>query len=91
MELVVDQIRCDGCRLCELVCSLRLYGEFNPSRSAIRVSKAEKRGIYVPVISPSGGLLFDPDGALIECDLCDGSPRCVEICPNDAVWIREEA
>lgn len=89
MKLAVDPARCDGCRLCELVCSLRLHGEFSPSRSAIRVSKAEKRGQYIPVVSPSIGLLLDPEGKLVVCDLCDGSPRCVEICPNDAIVVRE--
>jgi carbon-monoxide dehydrogenase iron sulfur subunit len=90
MKLIVDPGRCDGCRLCELVCSLRLHGEFSPSRSAIRVSKTEKRGIYTPVVSPSTGLLLDPEGKPLVCDLCDGSPRCVEICPNDAIHVREE-
>jgi len=85
LRLVVDQTKCDGCRLCELVCSLRMHGEFNPSRSAVRVSKLESRGIYIPVISPFGGLLLDPDGKPITCDLCGGNPRCVEICPNDAI------
>lgn len=89
MKLVVDPARCDGCRLCELVCSLRLHGEFSPSRSAIRVSKSEKRGLYTPVLSPSVGLLLDPEGLPVMCDLCDGAPRCVEICPNDAIGIRE--
>jgi Fe-S-cluster-containing hydrogenase component 2 len=62
-----------------------MHGEFNPSRSAVRVSKREDRGIYVPVISPFGGLLLDPGGRPIICDFCGGSPRCVEICPNDAI------
>lgn len=87
LRLVVYQTRCDGCRLCELVCSLRMHGEFNPSRSAVRVSKLESRGIYFPVISPFSGLLLDPEERPITCDLCDGRPRCVEICPNDAIRI----
>ncbi len=90
MELVVDQTRCDGCRLCELVCSLRMWGGFNPARSAVKIIKHEKRGIFAPVISPKGGLLLDPEGNPIVCDLCEGSPRCVEICPNGAIWVREE-
>lgn len=90
MELIVNHHRCDGCRLCELICSLSHFGEFNPARSAIRVEKNEKRGIYIPVVSPSGGLLFDPQGNPIICDLCDGSPRCVEVCPNDAIKIGDE-
>lgn len=87
MKLVVHQTRCDGCRLCELACSLRMHGVFDPSRSAVRVSKIESRGIYVPVISPFGGLLLDPEEMPIICDLCFRNPRCVEICPNNAIEI----
>lgn len=89
MHLVVDQTKCDGCRLCELVCSLRMLGEFNPARSAVRVLKYEKRGLYIPVISPYGGLLLDDDGRPLMCDLCQGSPRCVDVCPNGAIRIKE--
>lgn len=89
LKLVVNQLRCDGCRLCELVCSLRRCGEFNPHRSAVRVSKIESRGIYVPIISPLGGLLLDPEGKPIICDHCEGNPKCVEICPNNVIKILE--
>lgn len=41
----------------------------------------------MPVISPFGGLLLDPEGRPVICDLCGGRPRCVEVCPNDAIDI----
>jgi carbon-monoxide dehydrogenase iron sulfur subunit len=89
LHLVVDQTKCDGCRLCELVCSLRMHGEFNPARSAVRILKYEKRGIYIPVISPYGGLLLDDDDYPLVCDLCGGRPRCVDVCPAGAIRIEE--
>lgn len=89
LNIVVDQAKCDGCRLCELVCSFRLQGSFNPDKPAIKVFKDEKRGIFFPVLSTKGGLLFDGEGNPIVCDLCDGAPKCVEICPNNAIWVRE--
>lgn len=66
-----------------------MLGEFNPARSAVRVLKYEKRGLYIPVISPYGGLLLDDDGLPLTCDLCQGSPRCVDVCPNGAIRIKE--
>ena len=89
MNLVVDQTKCDGCRLCELVCSFRMLGEFNPARSAVKVLKYEKRGLYIPIISPYGGLLLDDDGLPLTCDLCHGRPRCVDVCPTRAIRIKE--
>ncbi len=35
--ITVNPSKCTGCRLCELACSLRNAGEFNPSRSRLRV------------------------------------------------------
>ncbi|MCD6479367.1 hypothetical protein J7L65_01075 [Candidatus Bathyarchaeota archaeon] len=90
MRLSVDHGRCDGCSLCELICSLRRTRSFNPSRSAIRVLKRESRGIYIPIISPFTGLLLDPEGKPILCDLCGGNPKCAEVCPNEAIRVVED-
>ena len=49
--LAVDYEKCTGCRLCELVCSVRHEGVSNPARSRIRIVKWEWEGIYVPVVS----------------------------------------
>ncbi len=37
----IDLEKCSGCGICELVCSWAIFQEFNPVRSAIRVSKME--------------------------------------------------
>jgi len=38
-------------------------------------------------VCPAGGVFFAPDGYPLICDLCgkNGSPRCVAICPSDAL------
>jgi Fe-S-cluster-containing dehydrogenase component len=35
--ITVDPDKCTGCRLCELACSLKNTGEFNPARARIQV------------------------------------------------------
>ena len=40
--LTVDATRCTECGLCELACSMRNVGEFNPARSRIQVIRAKK-------------------------------------------------
>jgi len=47
--LVVDQQKCTGCRLCELVCSVFHTGTSNPSRSRVKVVKWEDVGFYLPM------------------------------------------
>jgi carbon-monoxide dehydrogenase iron sulfur subunit len=35
---------------------------------------------------PYGGLILDPDKRVaIACDLCDGEPKCIESCPEEAL------
>jgi len=37
--LIVDADKCTGCKVCELICSMAKYGEYNPRKSYIRVLK----------------------------------------------------
>jgi Fe-S-cluster-containing hydrogenase component 2 len=64
--IVSDINQCNGCRMCEMVCSLAQEGQFNPSASKIRIFKNEACGIDIPIIDSS-------------CNLCQ---RCVKYCPT---------
>ena len=38
------------------------------------------------MVCPFGGPLFDPvERKVVSCDLCDGDPQCVSICPTEAL------
>lgn len=69
--IVSDINQCNGCRMCEMVCSFAHEGRFNPAAARIKVFKIEVKGIDVPIVDPS-------------CDLCKivGDPRCVKYCPT---------
>jgi len=69
--LAVDLDKCTGCRTCEIVCSLRHFGESNPTRSMIKVLRYERFGDYlinVPIV----------------CQQCE-MPMCKEVCPVNAI------
>jgi Fe-S-cluster-containing hydrogenase component 2 len=37
---------------------------------------------------PHGGITLHPDkGIAIACDFCDGEPKCVEFCPEEALEV----
>ena len=67
--IIFSADRCSGCRVCELVCSQEHQGEYNPSRSYIRITANEAAATYIPVLD-------------IRCDFCG---RCVEACPMEAL------
>ena len=89
VRLMIEPTRCDGCRLCELACSFKKYKEFNPEKSAIKVFRKEKQGIYFPIVSPFAGVLLDDEKKPIFCDLCGGKPKCVEWCPNNVIYLNK--
>ena len=130
--ITVNPDECTGCRLCELACSLKNVGEFNPARSRIHVAgfeeefslpvlcfqcekpscaevcpfdaitKEEATGIVrvsedlctgckmCIVACPFGNIAFSSDQKIaVKCELCDGEPECVNICPTRALEFKE--
>ncbi len=97
--LKVDYDKCTGCRLCELVCSVKHDHVSNPARSRIRIIKWEAEGIYVPVTCqqcedapcvigcPAKALARNQDMGRVEVDYdkCIGCRTCVSVCPFGAV------
>lgn len=68
--LVIDYRKCTGCRVCEAVCSLVNEGEFDPSRSRIKVVRNWKNGytLNVPTV----------------CNQCEKA-YCERLCPVGAI------
>ena len=97
--LSFNQEKCTGCRLCELVCSVKHDGVSNPARSRIRVMKWEAEGLYIPMacrqcddapclnICPVKAISRDQelDFVRVDHDICIGCRSCVAICPFGAM------
>jgi Fe-S-cluster-containing hydrogenase component 2 len=76
--LMVDMERCNGCKICELVCSSVHFEEYNPVLSHIKVLMQPQVGVHYPTIKTG-------------CDLCGGAYKCMEWCPRDALEFVEPA
>ena len=66
--IVAKSDRCHGCLTCQLRCSLRATGKFNPSEAKIKITQLE------------GGYKFRHTFT-DECDGCGGDYLCVHWCP----------
>jgi len=92
---------CIGCRECELMCSLKHRGRFNPSEACIHVTYDPEMNCYFPIICrhcdepacldacPSDAFTRREGTGTVVIDeqKCTLCLQCVEACPYDAIRI----
>jgi Fe-S-cluster-containing hydrogenase component 2 len=97
--LTVDPQKCNGCRLCEIACSLFHEREVDPSRSRIHVLEWNLKGIFLPVFCqhcadapckaacPKDAISWKDDWGrvVIDYDRCVSCQMCVAACPFGAI------
>ena len=70
--IAVHAEACHGCLTCELRCSLRATGAFNPAKARIHVTRSLEGYEYRHSFAE-------------ECDGCRGEYLCVHWCPYGAL------
>ena len=99
--LVIDHEKCTGCRLCEMVCSVKHTGVNNPTRSRIHIIKWPREGFNLPMscqqcqdapciaVCPKDALSRDLnlERVTLNYDLCIGCKMCVIACPFGGMGI----
>ena len=97
--LAVDPQKCNGCKLCEIACSLFHDGEVDPARSRIHVLEWNIKGIFLPVLCqhctdapcraacPKDAIFWQDDWGrvVIDYDRCVSCQMCVAACPFGAI------
>jgi len=97
--LIVDDEKCTGCRLCEVVCSAKHDGISNPMKARIHIIKMDNDRIIVPVVCsqceeapcidvcPTNARSLDGQRGmvLVDYDRCIGCKTCLTVCPFGAI------
>ncbi len=128
-RIVVNTEACDGCGICQLVCSAYKAGQWHPAFARIKIKQLQEFGLNVPVVCmhctyppceifcvmnliykdpdtaytlrnvercigcraceiacPFSAAVWDPlNEVVVNCDLCGGTPECVNHCPTGAL------
>lgn len=93
--------RCTGCSLCQLACSMRLLGGFNPHRALLRIEHARENLYHFPTVCnqcenpycanvcPVQAIVRDPHtGAMVvDREACVACGLCSLYCPIRVVSV----
>lgn len=90
---------CVNCRICELVCSLKHTGEFNPYKACLKITYNGNSGPYTPTICrhchkaaceaacPTQALYYQGRIVLLDRSKCINCLECVRACPFSAIQV----
>lgn len=99
MRLYADSNKCSGCRACQVACSLNLFLENNPKKSALRIlAHFPDPGVFelkvctqcgeCAAVCPTGAIKLNDRGAYYveyaECNLCGA---CEPACPEGVMFV----
>jgi len=93
-EGIMVPIMCQHCEepLCMIACPVDARSK-DKETGIVRINDQVCIGCRMCImVCPFGGPSFDPvESKVVICDLCDGNPQCVDVCPTGALqYIRAD-
>jgi anaerobic carbon-monoxide dehydrogenase iron sulfur subunit len=102
MKLILDFQKCTGCKLCQLACSAKHQGIFNPKKAHLRViDHYTKTGRVTELKSctlclkcadtcPVEAITLKGQWLTIDDGLCTGCGDCVDVCPEGIIFLNDQ-
>jgi Fe-S-cluster-containing hydrogenase component 2 len=103
-QLTVDFTKCTGCRICELACSAKQEGKFQPSLARLKIIKYDDLGVDIPnvcgpcetapcvEVCPVYAIRRDPVSKMtyLDPDKCILCKSCAGVCVNGVILLDTE-
>ncbi len=100
-QLSVDYTKCTGCRICELACTAKNEGKFQPSLARLKIIKYDDLGLDLPHvcspceeapcvdICPVYAMRRDPITKMtyLDVDKCILCKSCVGVCVHGVILL----
>jgi len=102
MKLILDAEKCTGCKICELACSAKHQGVFNPKKAHLKIiDQYTETGRETELKSctlclkcveacPVEAITFNGKWLVIDDGLCTGCGDCVDVCPEGVIFLNSE-
>lgn len=99
MKLILDSSKCTGCKICELACSAKHQGVFNPEKSHLSITEVEtKTGkekqlksctLCLSCVSdcPVEAITFNGKWLTLDSETCIGCGKCIDTCPQNLIYL----
>lgn len=96
---------CTGCSLCQLACSRKTTGGFNPRRSVLKIEHTRENLVHLPIVCnqcrnafcanacPVQAITQAQDGRawIVDSDLCTGCGLCATYCPLGVIHLDHDS
>jgi Fe-S-cluster-containing hydrogenase component 2 len=95
---------CTGCCLCQLACSQKITGGFNPRRSVLKIDHARENLVHFPIVCtqcqnpfcasvcPVQAISLDQEGLAwtVDPEACTGCGLCAQYCPLGVIHLDQD-
>ena len=99
MKLILDTEKCTGCKICELVCSAKHQGVFNPQKAHLIIidnytQTGREKGLKTCTLCmscvkscPVEAIAFNGKWLVVDDGLCTGCGQCADACPEGIIHL----